>query len=75
MDPGWTPHRELTETRCSRGAQIARQLRLSEDVADAAEEALRILRAGIGTSVDGECVAALVQSLGRLGEPSVFGAL
>ena len=28
-------HRELTETRCSRGAQIARQLRFSEDVADA----------------------------------------
>ena len=27
-------HRELTETRCSRGAQIARQLRFSEDVAD-----------------------------------------
>jgi HD-GYP domain-containing protein (c-di-GMP phosphodiesterase class II) len=27
--------RELTETRCSRGAQIARQLRFSEDVADA----------------------------------------
>jgi len=28
-------HRELTETRCTRGAQIARQLRFSEDVADA----------------------------------------
>jgi HD-GYP domain-containing protein (c-di-GMP phosphodiesterase class II) len=28
-------HRELTETRCSRGAQIARQLRFGEDVADA----------------------------------------
>ena len=27
-------HRELTETRCSRGAQIARQLRFGEDVAD-----------------------------------------
>ena len=27
-------HRELTETRCTRGAQIARQLRFSEDVAD-----------------------------------------
>jgi HD-GYP domain-containing protein (c-di-GMP phosphodiesterase class II) len=27
-------HRELIETRCSRGAQIARQLRFSEDVAD-----------------------------------------
>ncbi len=27
--------RELTETRCTRGAQIARQLRFSEDVADA----------------------------------------
>ena len=28
-------HRELTETRCARGAQIARQLRFGEDVADA----------------------------------------
>jgi HD-GYP domain-containing protein (c-di-GMP phosphodiesterase class II) len=28
-------HRELTETRCTRGAQIARQLRFGEDVADA----------------------------------------
>ncbi|MEO5686070.1 MAG: HD domain-containing phosphohydrolase [Burkholderiaceae bacterium] len=28
-------NRELTETRCSRGAQIARQLRFGEDVADA----------------------------------------
>lgn len=28
-------HRELTEQRCSRGAQIARQLRFSDDVADA----------------------------------------
>ena len=27
-------HRELTEARCSRGAQIARQLRFGEDVAD-----------------------------------------
>jgi HD-GYP domain-containing protein (c-di-GMP phosphodiesterase class II) len=27
-------HRELTETRCSRGAQIARQLRFSDDVAE-----------------------------------------
>ena len=27
-------HRELTETRCSRGAQIARQLRFGDDVAD-----------------------------------------
>jgi HD-GYP domain-containing protein (c-di-GMP phosphodiesterase class II) len=27
-------HRELTETRCSRGAQIARQLRFSEEVAE-----------------------------------------
>ncbi len=27
-------HRELTEIRCSRGAQIARQLRFGEDVAD-----------------------------------------
>ena len=28
-------HRELTGTRCARGAQIARQLRFGEDVADA----------------------------------------
>ncbi len=28
-------HRELTETRCTRGAQIARQLRFDDDVADA----------------------------------------
>jgi len=28
-------HRELTEQRCSRGAQVARQLRFGEDVADA----------------------------------------
>ena len=28
-------HRELTGTRCTRGAQIARQLRFGEDVADA----------------------------------------
>ena len=28
-------HRELTETRCSRGAQVARQLRFGDDVADA----------------------------------------
>jgi len=28
-------HRELTETRCARGAQVARQLRFGEDVADA----------------------------------------
>jgi HD-GYP domain-containing protein (c-di-GMP phosphodiesterase class II) len=28
-------HRELTETRCSRGAQVARQLRFNDDVADA----------------------------------------
>jgi len=28
-------HRELTEQRCSRGAQIARQLRLGDDVAEA----------------------------------------
>ena len=28
-------HRELTEARCSRGAQIARQLRFGDDVADA----------------------------------------
>jgi HD-GYP domain-containing protein (c-di-GMP phosphodiesterase class II) len=27
-------HRELIETRCSRGAQVARQLRFGEDVAD-----------------------------------------
>jgi HD-GYP domain-containing protein (c-di-GMP phosphodiesterase class II) len=27
-------HRELTETRCSRGAQVARQLRFSEEVAE-----------------------------------------
>jgi len=27
-------HRELTEARCSRGAQVARQLRFSEDVAE-----------------------------------------
>ena len=28
-------HREVTDARCSRGAQIARQLRFSDDVADA----------------------------------------
>ncbi len=28
-------HRELTETRCSRGAQVARQLHFGEDVAEA----------------------------------------
>ena len=39
------------------------------------EQALRVLREGIGTSVDGDCVAALEQSLSRLGELSAFGAL
>ncbi len=41
----------------------------------ATEEALRVLREGIGTSVDGDCVAALEQSLSTLGELSAFGAL
>jgi HD-GYP domain-containing protein (c-di-GMP phosphodiesterase class II) len=35
LQNGGEIHRELTETRCSRGAQIARQLRFGEDVADA----------------------------------------
>ena len=38
-------------------------------------QALRLLREGVGTSVDGDCVAALEQSLGTLGERSAFGAL
>ena len=39
------------------------------------EQALRLLHEGVGTSVDGDCVAALEQSLSTLGELSVFGAL
>jgi HD-GYP domain-containing protein (c-di-GMP phosphodiesterase class II) len=40
-----------------------------------AEQALRVLREGVGTSVDGDCVAALEQSLSTLGELSAFGGL
>jgi putative nucleotidyltransferase with HDIG domain len=38
-------------------------------------EALRIMREGVGTSVDADCLAALEQSLDALGKLSAFGAL
>ena len=38
LQNGGDIERELVETRCARGAQIARQLRFSEDVADAIQD-------------------------------------
>jgi HD-GYP domain-containing protein (c-di-GMP phosphodiesterase class II) len=38
-------------------------------------QALEVMRAGVGTSIDGDCLAALERCLGTLGEFSAFGAL
>ena len=38
-------------------------------------QALQIMRDGIGTSIDGDCFAALERSLGTLAELSAFGGL
>ena len=39
------------------------------------EQALEIMRDGIGTAIDADCFAALERSLGALGELGAFGAL
>ena len=39
------------------------------------EQALQIMRDGVGSAIDGDCLAALEASLGALGEFSAFGAL
>ena len=40
-----------------------------------ADQALQVMRDGVGTAFDADCVAALERSLGALGEFSAFGAL